>query len=246
MSRTAWFAPPLPRILAHRGLALDVPENGLESFKAALDAGATHLETDVRATADGVAVLVHDPDLADGTPVVRLPLVALRRRVPSICTVDEALAALPTARFNLDIKAADAVAPTVAAVLGAGALPRVLATSFSARRRRAAVRALPGVATSGSGFDVLATVLAVRTRLPGAVARALRGVDALQVPPSVLGVDLGAPPFLDAVHRAGAEVHVWVVDEPGRMRALVAAGVDGIVTNRPDLAAQALLDRTER
>jgi glycerophosphoryl diester phosphodiesterase len=246
MSRTAWFDPPLPRILAHRGLSLTVPENSVDAFRAALDAGATHLETDVRATLDGAPVLVHDPELPDGTPVDRLTLAALRRRQPAACTVGEALAALPHARLNLDLKARTAVAPTVEAVRAAGALPRVLVTSFSGRRRRPAVRALPGVATSASGADVLAALLAHRARSPRAMALALGGLDALQVPPYALGVDLGAPPFLDAVHRAGAEVHFWVIDEPERMRALVAAGADGIVTDRPDLAAAALARPTER
>lgn len=246
MSRTAWFAPPLPRILAHRGLSLAVPENSLESFRAALDAGATHLETDVRATSDGTAVLVHDPELPDGTPIARLTLPALNRRLPSVCTVAEALAALPSARFNLDLKARAAVEPAVAAIRAGNALPRVLITSFSSRRRRPAVRALPGVATSGSGADVLTALLAHRTRSPWALRSVLRGLDALQVPPYALGTDLGAPPFLAAAHRAGVEVHLWVVDDPFRMRALVAAGADGVVTNRPDLAGAALARRTER
>jgi glycerophosphoryl diester phosphodiesterase len=239
VSRTAWFDPPLPRILAHRGLALAAPQNSVEAFRAALAAGATHLETDVRATADGVPVLLHDAGLADGAPVERLSLADVRRRQPSVATLGEALAALPEARFNVDLKAGRAVAPAVAAVREAGATDRVLLTSFSPLRRRPAVRALPGIATSGSSTDVLATLLALRVGR-WAVRRALAGLDALQVPPYALGTDLGAPPFLRAAHAAGAEVHIWVVNEPERMRSLVAAGVDGIVTDRPDLAAAAL------
>jgi glycerophosphoryl diester phosphodiesterase len=239
VTRSPWFDGPLPRILAHRGLALEAPENSVDAFRAAEAAGATHLETDLRATADGVVVLVHDPELPDGTPVERLPLAVLRRRLPGLATLPEALAALPGARFNLDLKARAAVAPAVAVVRDAGAVARVLVTSFSPRRRRPVVRGLPGVATSGSSTDVLATLLAFRVGAP-AVRRALAGVDALQVPPYALGTDLGAPPFLEAVHRAGAEVHLWVVNEPERMRALVAAGADGIVTDRADLAAAVL------
>ena len=239
MSRTAWFDPPLPRILAHRGLTLAAPQNSIEAFRAALEVGATHLETDVRATADGVAVLVHDAALADGTPVERLPLAEARRRLPALATLQEALAALPDARVNVDVKARRAVAPTVQAIREAPAVGRVLLTSFSPLRRRPAVRALPGIATSGSSTDVLATLLALRVG-PAALRRSLTGLDALQVPPTALGIDLGAPQVLRAVHAAGAEVHIWVVNEPERMRSLVAAGVDGIVTDRPDLAAAVL------
>jgi glycerophosphoryl diester phosphodiesterase len=239
VSRTAWFDPPLPRIIAHRGLALDAPQNSVEAFRAAQQAGATHVETDVRATADAVAVLVHDPALPDGTPVDRLSFAEIRRRLPAIPTLREALAALPTGRFNVDVKARAAVAPTVAAIREAGATARVLVTSFSPLRRRPAVRALPGIATSGSSTDVLAALVAVRVSA-AALRRALAGLDALQVPPYGLGTDLGAPPFLGAIHAAGPEVHIWVVNEPERMRSLVAAGVDGIVTDRADLAAAAL------
>ncbi|HET8867434.1 MAG TPA: glycerophosphodiester phosphodiesterase family protein, partial [Agrococcus sp.] len=58
-----FLAPAPPRVLAHRGLALDAPENTMMAFFAAVDAGATFLETDAHATADGVAVLAHDPSL---------------------------------------------------------------------------------------------------------------------------------------------------------------------------------------
>ncbi|MEJ1230664.1 MAG: glycerophosphodiester phosphodiesterase family protein [Galbitalea sp.] len=61
--RSRWFEPALPRLLAHRGLALDAPENTLLAFVKALAAGATYLETDVHASKDGVAVLSHDPSL---------------------------------------------------------------------------------------------------------------------------------------------------------------------------------------
>ena len=179
MTRTAWFDGPLPRILAHRGLATAAPENGVDAFAAALGAGATHLETDVRATADGVAVLMHDPRLADGRGVAELPLAALREAAPSICTVDEALSAFPNAAFNMDVKSAAAVDPLVSSVRRAGATGRVLVTSFAARRRRAALRGIPGAATSASSDRVALALAAVRLGAPSAARAALRGVDAV-------------------------------------------------------------------
>lgn len=239
MTGSAWFVGPLPRIIAHRGLATDAPENSIEAFRAALAAGATHLETDVRATADGHAVLVHDPRLA-GLDVDGTALDALRAAHPALCTLGEALDALPDAPFNVDVKHPSAIGPAAAAVLASHASSRVLIASFSRRRRRAALRSLPGAATSLSAAGVLLVVLGVRLRLPVLVALAVRGVQAVQVPERALGTELTTPWTVAELRRGGAELHVWVVNDPVRMRELVARGVDGIVTDRADLARDAL------
>lgn len=239
MSRGPWFDGPLPRIIAHRGLATAAPQNSLAAFAAALTAGATHLETDVRATADGVAVLVHDPDI-DGAIIATTPLAALRTAHPSVCTVAEALAALPDARFNIDVKHAAAIEPTAVAVRASGAVPRVLLTSFSGRRRRRAVGMLPTVPTSASADGVLGVVAGLRLRSPALIRQSLRGVQALQIPERALRTDFATPWSLAAIHAAGVEVHFWVVNDPARMRELVARGADGIITDRADLARDAL------
>lgn len=240
MGRTAWFEGPLPRILAHRGLALDAPENSIEAFLAAAAAGATHLETDVRATADGVAVLVHDPRLTDGREVAGLPLDELRAARPGVCTVAEALAALPDLPFNVDVKHAAAVAPTAAAVRTATATARVLITSFSRRRRRQALRLVPGAATSASADAIALVVAGIRLRSPALLGAALRGVEAVQIPERALATDLATPWTIKAMQSAGVEVHFWVVNDAARMRDLVARGADGIVTDRADIARDAL------
>ncbi|MDQ1530743.1 MAG: glycerophosphoryl diester phosphodiesterase [Microbacteriaceae bacterium] len=241
MARTAWFDGPLPRILAHRGLALDVPQNSIGAFRAALAAGATHLETDARATADGTAVLVHDPRLgSDGPEVGSLRLAELRAAAPDVCTLAEALRALPDARFNIDVKDVRAAEPVAAAVLAAGAVDRVLLTSFRGSRRRAALRRLPPVAASASSGAVALALAATRLRLRLATRAVLAGVDAVQIPERAGSIDLTSPDRIAAFHAAGVEVHFWVVNDPDRMRELVRRGADGIVTDRPDLAAHAL------
>lgn len=239
MTRTAWFDGPLPRIIAHRGLATDAPQNGPAAFRAALEAGATHLETDARATSDGHAVLVHDPATKDTGKVARLSLVELTERHPDIVTLGAALEAFPQACFNLDVKSADAVRPVAQALRDAEG--RVLVASFSHRRRLATAGALDRpVATSASGRGVVQLLSGVRLRQPRLVRRALSGVDAVQLPDRLMRSATAASALVEACHELGVEVHVWTVNDPERMRVLVRLGADGIITDRCDLAAEAL------
>lgn len=242
--RPVYFDPAPPRVLAHRGLALRAPENTLAAFRAALEAGATHLETDAHASADGHAVLWHDPDLGrfDGSSarIAELSLEQLRRRRVdghAIPTLAEALEAFPGARFNIDLKSAGAVPAVAAALEDAAAGDRVLVASFSERNLAAFRRRLPRVAVSASRWRVLRALLAVELGCEAMLARALRGVAALQIPERAAGITLVAPGRLAAFKRHVREVHVWTVNEPERMRRLLAAGVDGLVTDRADLAA---------
>lgn len=242
-ARGAYFAPPLPRIFAHRGLALDVPENTLGAFRAALAVGAVHVETDVHASSDGVAVISHDPtlDRVAGRPdrVADLTLAELRSidlgGGETFVTLSEALLAFPEARFNIDVKADDACRPTAEAVRAAGAIDRVLITSFDVRRKRLTASALPGVATSASAAEFGPALAFAKLGWAWAVRRILRNVDAVQIPPQVSRIGTVTPRTIDVLHRAGVEIHVWTINDPVVARDLLARGVDGLVTDRADI-----------
>ena len=214
------------------------------AFLTALSVGAEYLETDVHASHDGIAVISHDDDLArlagkqvriDQLTMAELQQIGLGHG-QAFCSLAEALDAFPTARFNIDIKSDAAVEPTAQAILSAGAVSRVLIASFSDRRRKAAVRMLPGVATSASSRASLWTVVAARLGLVGPVRMLLRRLDAVQLPETVKGIRIVTPRLVRVVHRAGAEVHVWTINDVPAMTRLLAMGVDGIVTDRADLA----------
>lgn len=241
-----FLALPRPRVLAHRGLALEAPENTLLAFAKAIAVGARYIETDVHASHDGHAVIAHDPDLtrvaARAVRVDQLTLADLRRvdlgegqGFPSLA---EALDAFPETRFNIDIKAPDAVTPTVDAIVKAGATDRVLVTSFAEKRRLAALRALPGVVSSSSARRFVPALLAGKTGLSPLLRRALRGLVAVQVPERALGLRVTSQRMIRRLHAAGVEVHVWTVNDPLRMRELLELGVDGLVTDRADLALE--------
>jgi len=246
--RSDFLASPGPRVIAHRGLSLEAPENTLLAFLKALSAGATHLETDVQVTLDGVAVVSHDADLARvagrAVRVDRLTMAELRRidlgAGQSFVPLGEALDAFPEARFNIDVKAAGAAEPTAYAVLEARATWRVLITSFSEGRRRRTMRLLPGVATAASASVFLNAWLASRLGFTGRAKRILRGIAAVQVPERYWHVHVVTPRFIRVMHDIGVEVHVWTVNDPATMRRLLGIGVDGLITDRCDLAVRVI------
>lgn len=238
-------------MFAHRGLAVEAPENTMLAFAKALAVGATYIETDVHASLDGIAVIAHDPDLSRiagrDVRVDALPFSELRKidlgDGQSFCSLAEALDAFPDTRFNIDVKSAAAVGPTIAAVIAARASRRVLVSSFSESRRRAALRGLPGVVSSASAPRFVIALLAGKLGLSPVVRRALRGLVAVQVPERALGLRITTARMIRRLHAAGVEVHVWTVNDPLRMAELLELGVDGIVTDRADLAVSVVSAR---
>jgi len=261
-ARHPYLDVPLPFVMAHRGHSPAGLENSMAAFAEAVRLGVTHLETDVRATADGVLVAFHDARLDRVTGargrVADLDWETVRRaRIGGsepIPTLEDVLGAWPDVRVNVDLKSVGAVEPFVQAVRRTRSAHRVCVASFSDRRRRDAVRALrvpsgtpapDGAPAWSLGLGPTAAVaLAARLGASGPgrraaadlVRRALRGAVALQVPSRAGPLPVVTADLLDGVHAAGAQVHVWTVDDPGRMSELLRLGVDAIITNRSDLA----------
>ncbi|GGL16823.1 glycerophosphodiester phosphodiesterase [Mangrovihabitans endophyticus] len=227
-----------PLAFAHRGGAEAGDENTVSAFGRAVGMGFRYLETDVHATADGVPVVFHDATLLRMTGVeghlARLRWADLAAvRVGGACAVPrlgEVLDAWPGVRFNIDVKADDAVAPTVDEVRRCGAGDRVLLASFS-DERLARVRRLagPGVATSlglrAAARLRIASLLRVPVRLPPSAVAA-------QVPVRHGRLTVVDRRFVAYVHRLRRQVHVWTVNDPAEMHRLLDLGVDGIMTDR--------------
>lgn len=252
-----WFAASAaPRVLAHRGFvppdAEGIVENSIAAVAAAHGTGARYVESDCQVTSDGVVVLFHDDDLRrvanDPRPVAAVTHDELHRlmaRRGGLLTVADAMAAFPTLRFNLDVKVA-AAAERVGRIVAPHA-DRVLLTSFSDDRRRralAAARTRGGEpATSAGRTSIARTLAAVTTGSSALVRRALVGIDALQVPERHGRMRIVTRRLLDAAHAAGVEVHVWTVNDPADMTRLLDLGVDGLVTDRADVAVRTVAGR---
>jgi glycerophosphoryl diester phosphodiesterase len=228
--------------------------NTMGAFREAAKLGFRYIETDVRATSDGVAVVLHDRQLpqASGLPgaIDRLSWPEVRRADlgagESIPTLEELLVALPAIRLNIDIKAESAIEPTVDVIERCNAHNRVLVTSFSDRRRRRALRLLSQPVASSAGTVAILALVAAKTSASRAYAwRMLHDSDCLQLPPRVGRVSVITPALVRAVHASGRQVHAWTVDDPAAMRALLDIGVDGIITDRADLLREVLIERGE-
>jgi glycerophosphoryl diester phosphodiesterase len=249
---------PRPRLFAHRGGALEGPENTLETFAAGLAAGADRLELDVHATSDGKIVVLHDADLdrtTDGRGPVRertlsevraldagarfvaedgsRPFAGRGIRVP---TLAEVLEAFPDVALNIEIKQES---PRIErAVLDLfdrfGARDRILlAAEHGVIMERIRTEA-PEMHHGASADDLVAFI--TRWGEGNLAEYPVRSV-AFQVPAVFMGEPFVTAEFVEAVHGLGVEVHVWTIDDEAEMEALLGLGVDGIMTDRPTRAA---------
>lgn len=250
---------PKPRFFAHRGGALEAPENTLEAFRAGLAAGADRLELDVHATSDGEVVVLHDESVdrtTDGRGPVRAKTLAEVRRLDAgarfladdgtqpfrgrgvrVPTLAEVLEAFPGVPLNIEIKQNEPrIEAAVLAVLDRFAARRqvLLAAEHAAIMER--IRAAAPDVYSGASVEDVADFARHWERDDLASYRP-RGI-AFQVPPAFLDRPLVTAEFVRVAHAAGVEVHVWTIDGAAEIERLLGLGVDGIMTDRPTVAAE--------
>lgn len=233
-----FFEASTPRLFAHRGFHEAFPENTAGAFGAAVNLGARYIETDVVGSKDGIAMIAHDlslervaKDSRALADVTAAELAEIDLGGEGFITLRQALELFPATRFNVDIKDFRAIPDAIRVIRDLDAASRVLVTSFSASRRRAITRGVPGSASSASGSEFLRIFAATRLGITPPLPR----IQALQIPTRVAGLDAVTPTLIARYHRAGLEVHVWTVNDPAEMTRLMDLGVDGIVTDRIDL-----------
>jgi glycerophosphoryl diester phosphodiesterase len=253
-----------PLFFAHRGGARLAPENTLAAFQRGVELGADGLELDIQTTREGEIVVIHDQTVdrtTNGTgPVVGYTLEELRRldagfrftpdggrSFPlrgmgiNIPTLREVLDRFARVRVNIDLKESDPDRERRLwdLIQEVGAEDRVLVASGVLHTPIARFRRLTAgqVATSASSPEVRSFVLAAA----GRATRWLRpAYDALQVPETYRGIRVVTRTFIAAAYRLSLDVHVWTVDRRPDMERLLALGVDGLMTDRPDVLAEVL------
>jgi len=233
--------------IAHRGASAYAPENTMAAFEKAIELGADILELDLHLTRDNELVVIHDDTLdrtTDGRgPVHERSLDEIRRldaggwfgrefvgqRIPTLSEVlDRFAGKVPLA---LEIKAGSTFFPgieekVVSVLRRHSAIEHSAVASFDHYALRRVKEIEPTVRT--------AALLVGRPVSISAIAGPGKA-DAM-----ALEASLVTRTEVEACRAAGLQIVVWVVNELARMRYFIDLGVDGIITDRPDLLRTAL------
>lgn len=231
--------------IAHRGASVAAPPNTLAAFERALELGANGIELDVRLCADGVPVVIHDATVDATTNgsgrVANMTLAQLKEldagshfdapfageRIPTLTEVLEAVGEQLLVNIELKSRAPldDRLEQAVVDVIDRRASgERVLLSSFNPVALRRIRKIAPQLAT--------ALLYTPATRPILSLARLISPDPYAAIHPHHTIVD---ERHMRWARQQSYRVHVWTVDDVGEMRRLVGCGVDGIITNVPDL-----------
>jgi glycerophosphoryl diester phosphodiesterase len=226
----------LPQVIGHRGAMAYAPENTLESFREARQRGATWVEIDVKLSADGVPIVMHDASLERTMGVDRLVADTPRAELPAaVPTFEQAIACFQELGLgcNVEIKPCEGREAETARVAvetlrraWPRALPAPLLSSFKDASLKAARETAPEFARAllvgELGDDWQARAEAVGAAGMNVGRRKLTAAGAV------------------AIKRAGYALSVWTVNDPDEARAIVGMGADCIITDAPDVILRGL------
>lgn len=222
----------MPLVIAHRGARALEPENSLAAFRRAIGQGADGVELDVHATADGVMVVHHDPEIGgmlishSAHRALRTVRLANGEPLPTLEQALQVIGGGVTAFIEAKTNSPEHDGALLSVIDGAPVPGRCHVHSFDHRVVQRLHERRPDLT-----FGVLSTSYPVDP-----VAQMVKaGASELWQHDSMVDA-----PLVDAVHERQRLIYVWTVDDPERMRTLAAWGVDGICTNRTDVARAAL------
>ncbi len=245
-----------PLHISHRGGAALMPENTLPAFEAAARLWRTDmLELDIQATKDGELVVAHDLTVdrcTDATgPVSSFTWAELQQldaayrfspnegdtfpmrgagvKIPKL---SEVLRLFPKLRFNIELKSADALPGFVDLVRKENAVNRICAGSEHDAIAFELAKAMPEALLFYPRDALAAFILPMKGGEPPVDDARFTVLD---MPLHFQGVRLFDAALRDEAARRGKWINVWTIDDPFEMREVIAEGVGGVMTDRPDL-----------
>ncbi len=236
--------------IAHRGASAAAPPNTLAAFEKAAELGADGIEFDVHLSADGVPVVIHDATVdatTDGSGRVPEMTLAQLKQLDAGSYFDPAFAGerIPTLEevletmgnrllLNVELKSTslydDGLERAIVAQIKRRKLDeRVLFSSFNPFSLRRVKRIAPHIPVG------LLYVPSLPLPLYQILLAALVPHEACHPGYTTVGAR-----YVAWARRRGYRVNVWTVDDPDEMRRLIGLGVDGIITNVPNVLRHVL------
>jgi glycerophosphoryl diester phosphodiesterase len=249
-----------PLVIAHQGGDGVWPGDTLYAFERAVQIGSDVLEMDAHITKDGQIVLMHDEKVdrtTDGTGLIEdLMLAELKQldaayqwlndagetfpyrgkgiQVPALAELFEKF---PELRYVIEIKLSQNPIdrPLCELIRARGMQDKVLVASFHDEAMRNFREICPEVATSASRGEVTSFVLLGKVFLSPFVAPGYQSIQPPYDPKDSMDIPIMTERFIREAHAKNIRVEPWTVDDPGLMQQYIEWGVDGLITDRPDV-----------
>jgi glycerophosphoryl diester phosphodiesterase len=249
-------------VIAHQGGEQLRPSNTMPAFEHAVELGVDVLEMDIHQTKDGVLILMHDDTVdrtTDGSGSIKEMTLAeikaldaghywtddegatypYRGQGITVPTLEELFQTFPDMPMNIEIKqdSPSIVEPFCALIHEYNMADKVLIPTFHPDTMNEFREKCPDIATSMTEPEIRLFYGLNTARLssffspPG---------QAFQVPESSGGLQIITPRFVEKAQKRNIAVHVWTVNDPADMERLIDTGIDGIITDRPDLLLEVL------
>lgn len=251
-----------PKLLAHRGMPLEFPENTMISFKNAIEYGVDVVETDTHLTKDNQFVILHDADISRVSNGIGLIIdytldelkhfdagyyftqdegktFPFRDKGITFMGLEEALKTYPNQKFNVDLKDNNPkqVKIYVDLIRKCNAEERVCTGSQYTKNLIEVRKALPEMATSFSAGEVFKFHMKNKT---GRLGNKKWSGDALQIPIKMAGMRFVTEKSIKKMHERDLILQVWTINEVEEMEKLLKMNVDGIFTDKPRLLKEVI------
>ena len=228
--------------LSHRGNSKKFVENSFEAFNSVIQMGYKYIETDLRMTLDGEVIAFHDPDLKR---LFNLDLLVkdltfneignlFREKNCRLLSLEDALKEFPDVHFNIDLKVKEVIQQSIKIVANLNAFDRVCFASFHSRHTEKVLQHNQNAIVSMGMKDV---ALFKFFKLYD------ENINIMQIPLKWKGIKVFTTNLMQKADKSNLLVHVWTINDRNTINKLIDIGVNGIITDEPELLMEIMKGR---
>ncbi len=228
--------------LSHRGNSKEFIENSFEAFNSVVQMGYKYIETDLRMTLDREVIAFHDLDLKRlfGIDVQVNDLTfneianLFKEKNCKLLSLEDALKSFPDTKFNIDLKDNKVTKDSIDIVSKLNAFHRVCFASFNSGRTQEVLNFNQNASVS-MGLKDVAKFKFFKMRN--------KNIKFIQIPLVWNGIKVVTKNLIKKAHEKGLLVHVWTINDKKVMNDLINIGVNGIVTDEPNILMEVMKNK---